>query len=122
MTTPDWERCKPLIEAALEHAGGTHTIEDIHYGIIGGRFGFYPLADSALVAEIIVYPKLRDLHIFLAGGELEELKAFVDHRLPDIARGLGCSRITIAGRIGFSRALRDIGYIEKWTVLSKEIG
>jgi hypothetical protein len=41
--------------------------------------------------------------------------------MDEIARSLGCSRVTIAGRKGFARALKDLGFQEKWTVLAKEI-
>jgi hypothetical protein len=117
----EWDRCRPYIEAALTYAGGTHELSDIEAGIQSGRFGLYPLANAALIAEIIEYPRLRALHIFLAGGDLEELKFFTDRVLPNVAREFGCSRITIAGRKGFARVLRDIGFQERWTVLSKEV-
>jgi hypothetical protein len=118
---PEWRRCKRWIEAALPYACGTHTIEDLEREIWSGRLTLIALARSALIVEIIAYPRLRALHIFLAGGDLGELKAFVDGAMPELARLNRCSRITIAGRKGFSRALRDIGFEEKWVVLTKEI-
>jgi hypothetical protein len=118
----EWDRCKHWIAAALPYSGDTHTIDDIERGIATGRFGFYPLANAALVVEVIEYPQLRALHIFLAGGDLGELKFFTNRVAPDIARRLGCSRITIAGRKGFARALSDIGFEPRWYVLSKEVG
>lgn len=121
MALSEWERCKPWIAAALKYAGGTHTLSDLELGIEIGRFHLIPLNHSAMIVEIIEYPRVRALHIFLAGGVLEELKAFVDTRLQDIARDNRCQRITIAGRKGFSRALRDIGFKEKWTVLSRSV-
>jgi hypothetical protein len=116
----EWQRCRPWIEAALAYTGGTHGIEDIEREIRSGRMALIPRERSAFVVELIDYPRLRALHIFLAGGDLSELKAFDPH-LDEIARSLGCSRVTIAGRTGFARALKDLGYQEKWTVLAKEI-
>jgi hypothetical protein len=116
----EWERCKRFIADALPYAGGTHELLDIEAGIAAGRFGLIPRERSAFVVEVTVYPQLKALHIFLAGGDLSELKAFDPH-MDQIGRSLGCSRITIAGRKGFARALKDLGYCERWTVLAKEI-
>jgi hypothetical protein len=115
-----WQRCKPWIEAALPHTGGTHTIEDVERDIMSGRMALIPRERSAFVVELIAYPRLRALHIFLAGGDLSELKSFDPH-MDRIARSLGCSRVTIAGRKGFARALKDLGFREKWTVLAKDV-
>lgn len=116
----EWERCAPWIEAALSYAGGTHTLDDIRAGIEKGRFALIALERSAFVVEIIEYPQAMALHIFLAGGDLEELKGF-NSRMDEMARRLGCSRITIAGRKGFARVLTELGYLERWTVLAKDI-
>ena len=121
LALPDeWERCKPWIEAALPYTGGTHTIEDLEREILSGRMALIPRKRSAFVVELIVYPRLKALHIFLAGGDLTELKAFDPH-MDQIARSLGCSRVTIAGRKGFARALKALGFHEKWTILAKDI-
>jgi hypothetical protein len=116
----EWERCRPWIEAALEYTGGTHTLEDIEEAIAAGRMGLIALERSALIIEVHIYPRLKALHIFLAGGDLDELKS-CDARMDATAKVLGCSRITIAGRRGFVRTLKDLGYRERWSVLAKEI-
>jgi len=116
----DWQRCKPWLEEALRYSGGTHTMGDIESAIRRKEMALIPRESSAFVIERIQYPQLAALHIFLAAGELEELK----HHSPvmdDIARRLHCERITIAGRAGFKRALKDCGFEPRWTVLSKEV-
>jgi hypothetical protein len=121
MIPSDWERCRPWIEAALPYAGATHTIEDIEAEIRHGRLALLAGERSAMLCEVTNYPRLRALHIFLAGGDLMELKRF-NTTMDNAARGLGCSRISIAGRHGWERTLGDLGYRKRWTVLSKEIG
>jgi hypothetical protein len=116
----EWERCRPWIEAALPYAGGTHTIQDIKAAIDAGHMLLLAGERSAFVIEVITYPRTKALHIFLAGGDLTELKS-ADAQMDEIAREWGCSRITIAGRRGFIRALKDLGYRERWSVLSKEL-
>ena len=120
MIRSDWERCRPWIAAALPYAGGTHAIEDVEDELVRGRLALLAGQRSAMLCEVRNYPRLRALHIFLAGGDLAELKSF-NPMMDDAARTLGCSRISIAGRPGWERALRDLGYQKNWTVLSKEI-
>lgn len=76
--------------------------------------------DCAMVFEVISYPRLKILHGFLCGGDLEELKAS-DPYLQEMAKGLGCSRVTIAGRQGWARALKSLGYSHSCTIVSKEV-
>lgn len=75
--------------------------------------------NCAMVFEVIVYPRLKVLHGFLCGGDLEELKSF-DPKLQELKRALGCQKISIAGRKGWERALRGLGYVHACTVVSKE--
>lgn len=121
MAVSEWKRCEPWIEAALEYAGGSHTIEDVERGILAGRFALVPLERSALVLERVDYPQYRALHVFLAGGELSEIKAYFDHQLPEIARANGCKKMTISGRRGWVRALKDIGFSEAYTTITRDV-
>ena len=120
MDAAAWDRCRPWIEAALEYSGGTHTIDDIRKAIEARRMILLAGARSALVCEVVEYPRLRALNIFLAGGELNDVRSFDEH-LVALARTLDCQRITISGRHGWERALRHLDYLPRWTVLAKEI-
>ena len=117
----NWSRCIPIIESALQYSGGTHNINDIEQAITAKTMQFWPGAQSAVITEIQVYPRLKALHYFLAGGNLEELarmRPIIEHW----AESIGCQRVTLAGRRGWIRSfLADEGYQEKWTVMSKEL-
>ena len=101
--TSDFERCRKYLEAALEHAGGTHTIDDVRAGIEDGRLQLWPGVHSAIVTELLQHPRQRILHFFLAGGSLEELQAMTPPIL-DWGRTQGCSRAALFGRPGWSRS------------------
>ena len=117
----DLERLRHHVEAALEYSGGTHGIEDIAEGLKKGRFQLWPADDSVVVTEIIVYPRLKNLHFFLAGGDLDELKRMRPH-IEAWGKQIGCTRVTLAGRKGWARTfLADEGYAPKWHILSKEL-
>ena len=107
--------------AALEYAGGSHAVEDIAEGIRRGHFQLWPGLDSVIVTEIIVYPQLKDLHFFLAGGDLDELR-LMRPLIEQWGKNMGCTRVSLAGREGWSKTfLRDEGYKPKWFVLSKDL-
>ena len=117
----EWERCKPWIEAALEYAHGTHTIEDIEGGLRAGKFQFWSGRECAAVTVIIVYPRLKALNFFLLGGNLDELLNELEPAICAIARRIGCTREFGVGRKGFERVLKAKGYTPMWTYCSKEI-
>lgn len=116
----EWNRCRGWIEAALEHTGGTHTIDDVREAIEARQAFVLAGKRSALVCEVQTFPRLQSFHVWLAGGDLAELRSS-QPQLEDYARRLGCSRISIAGRRGWVRAIEDLGYREKYTTIVKEI-
>jgi hypothetical protein len=75
-----------------------------------------------VITEVIPYPRQRDLHFFLAGGDMQELRTMYP-KIIEWARGQGCSRATLAGRAGWLRSFltREEGWEPRWTVLAKEL-
>ena len=115
------ERCRPWIEAALEYSGGTHLFEDIEAGILSGRFQLWPAPDACMVTEIVVYPRKKVLNGFLAGGNLETLKAMYAS-VEAWGAAQGCSAATVSGRKGWERVWAREGWAPLHTTLAKEIG
>lgn len=112
-----WRRCRPYIEDALEYASGSHTIDDVAVAIAENKAQFFPLSRSAIVTEIVDYPKKTMCRIWLAGGDLEELTQ-AEVALSAWAKTQGCDGIEIIGRRGWSRTLKD--YRESAVVLMKD--
>ena len=119
-------RARPLIEAALVHAHGTHELVDVLEGVAAGRLQIWIGAASVAVTEVLRFPRLSALNVFLASGPIEELKA----ALPGMeawARGAGCRRIMFSGRLdaidgrasGWERLLPE--FRPGWIHLSKEL-
>ena len=114
-------KCRKYIEDALEYSGGTHTFDDVAAGVLSGDFQLWHKDNSAIVTEIVVYPRLKDLHFFLAGGNLDELQQMTPI-IEDWGKSVGCTRVTLAGRKGWQRTfLKDRGYEPQWQILSKEL-
>ena len=99
----------------------THLWEDIVWGIENGYFFLYSFEKSALVCEFVNYPRLKALNIFLAGGDLKELKSIQ----PDLikwAKENGVSRIEIRGRLGWLKTFRnELDSDKTYIQISKDI-
>jgi len=114
-------RLRQQVESALEYSEGTHTFDDIADGVGNNRFQVWPGVKSVVITEIIVYPRIKNLHYFLAGGDLDELKLMRPY-IERWGKSLGCTRVTLAGRQGWAKTfLRDEGYEPKWFILSKNL-
>lgn len=111
-------RCRGWIEASLACADGTHTFDDVAAGVLSGRFMLWPRERCCAVLEVLEYPRSRELNVFLAGGELEQIQASQEE-LFEIARNCGAQAVTMTGRRGWVRALP--GWQEQHVVLRKEV-
>lgn len=114
------ERCKDWIEAALEYSGGTHEWSDIVEGIHSLRYQFWPAEKGCAVTEIILFPRKKIFHVFLAGGEMDQIVDMNDSAA-QFAKAQGCDGMSIAGRKGWSRVLKNEGWTESFTTLAKEL-
>ena len=113
-------RCKKWIKAALKYSGGTHTYEDVADNIRSGKQQLWPAEKSCAVTEIIVYPRKKTLHIFLAGGDMEELHEM--QKSAEVwAKHYGCEALTMTGRKGWAKANRKAGWKEKLVLMEKVI-
>jgi hypothetical protein len=110
---------KMLIEA-LEHSGGSHTFQNIVDSVQNEVMQFWPMEQSCLVTEVINYPNIKCLHIFLAGGDLEEIKS-IDSTLEFLCQEIGADYISLSGRRGWIKALADIGYELSHVTLAKKV-
>lgn len=116
-----WERCRPYIEAALVYAEGTHTIDDVWEMVERGEAHFWPGEQCAVVTEFLIYPRLKGLHFWLCGGDLNELVETWRPRIEAWGSALGCTRFTTAGRNGWQRVMSKHGYRPRWHVCSKDV-
>lgn len=111
----EWDRCRYWLDAALD---GTHTIEDVRAEIENGTAQFWPMPKSAAVTLVQDYPRGRVLRVWLAGGDLEDLRKHLVV-LDNYGREQGCCAIELEGRKGWERVLP--GYRATRVVMRKEI-
>ena len=116
----DLIRCKPWIEAALEYSGGTHLFEDVVDSVKLGFMQLWSAPRGCAITEILTFPRKKVLHVFLAGGELDQVVDMVDSA-KYWGKMQGCSSMTLAGRKGWVKALAHKGFEHKFTTLGVEI-
>ena len=113
------DHCRPWIEDALEYSGGTHTFDDVAERILDGRLQLWPAERGCAVTEIVIYTKKKVLHVFLAGGEMDQIVDMIDSAVA-WGKTQGCTSMTIAWLHGWKRVLGKYGYKPVMTVLEKE--
>lgn len=86
--------------------------------IAEGAAQFWPGERSAGVTEIVDYPRATVLRIWLAGGDLDELREMHDAAC-DWGKTQGCHMVQILGRDGWARALD--GYEKVHVVMGKKL-
>ena len=66
---------------------------------------------GAAVTEIVQYPELKSLRVFLLGGRrMASWKDLLDEHFGNFCEAEGIDRIEVAGRKGFLVALESLGY------------
>ncbi len=114
-------RLRQHVDAALEYSGGTHNFEDIVEMVQDNKLQVWPASESIVLTEITIYPRLKNLHYFLAGGDLIELSR-MRPMIESWGKSIGCTRVTLAGRKGWARTfLQDEGYRPQWSVMAKDL-
>ena len=114
------DRCKPWLEAALEYGGGTHTFDDIVKGVQEGRMQLWPAPRGCIVTEIVVYPRVKAINIFLAGGELDQILD-MDADVKAWAKAQGCTIAQMSGRLGWKKPLAPLGWELQHANFQKEL-
>lgn len=98
-----WAKHRKNIETALSKAGDTHNSKDVLDGIMSGLYQFWPGETACLVTQVIDFPNERHLHIFVAAGDLNEIRDMYPY-VEGWAKENGCVKATLMGRKGWSRS------------------
>lgn len=119
MNEADWSRCAAWLEAALDAMPArTHDLTHVWAEIDAGNAQFWPGERSAAVTQIEVYPLLSAASVWLAGGDLSELRDVMRPKFEAWAKANGCRFVSATGRQGFGRA---IGYHPIHWTCAKEL-
>ena len=78
----------------------------------------WPTEKACAVTEIVLYPRKKVLHVFLAAGDLDQITDAID---AVAAWGIqqGCESLTMNGRHGWKRVLDKKGWKPIMTVMER---
>ena len=117
---PYFLESEQLLLNALEYSNGTHSLEDVAMALNKDEMQFWPGINTAIVTEIITYPKHKSIHVFLAAGDMNEvvrILSFVEKH----GKLEGCTHMTMTGRKGWEKVMSKIYKVEPRIFLSTEI-
>ena len=118
----DDQRQRDLLASALVYTGGTHTVEDVLAAAASGQMQMWVGEDSIVVTEILTYPRLKELNVFLAAGHLDEIRR-LNPIILEWGRMHGCQRATAVGRRGWERTFvtKEAGWTAPMTVYARTL-
>ena len=109
MTYPphqELEKYRSLIEAALAYDGGKSTWEDVVEEVTSGR-AFLMVHPSG--KSVAVLQPIREVHMWAVSGEIGDIFE-MEEEAATRARASGFDRMTLAGRKGWERVFKSLGW------------
>ena len=101
--------CQQWIMAAVKKGDDLYTWEHIVQGLASGHMQLWPSENACIVTEIVVYPNKKALHVFLAGGKMDEILQMTEN-VKEWAQQHGCTFATFSGRLGWQKVLTKAGW------------
>lgn len=114
-----WPTVAPLLEPAMDYAGGRIDMESVHEWLADRRYLLwvaYPgdkIIRAAFVTREARYPRRSMLVVEIAGGA--GLREWVDEAtriFTSFARDVGLDGVEMFGRRGWTAALKPYGWVE----------
>jgi hypothetical protein len=109
-----------LLKRALWKGGDNYTASDVADAIRNGKAQVFQHGDSVVVTEIVDHPRRKELNLWLAAGNWDELTA-LDPTLKEYGRKHGCERIVAHCRRGLTQRMKAIGFREHSRTFVMEI-
>jgi hypothetical protein len=119
-----WDRAAPLIEPALDHAGGEITIDDVKEKLKSGKMGMISINDFEAVCtvEFVDYSRISALRVVtLAGHNMEYWLDELIQYLVNWAESYKLGRIEHLGRKGWQRVLEKHGFVASYIFMTKAV-
>lgn len=110
-----------LLLAAIERSHEPYTLDEIIEEIAQGRSVAFWGEQSVMVCTLHRHHDVVTGHVWLAGGDLDELRDTLRPQAEQWAKSEGAQYATIEGRRGWVRALKGEGFEEASVTLRKAL-
>ena len=114
-----WASVREIMLPSIERTHGTHDEDTVVAMLMVGKAKLWVFEHSACITEVIEYPLLKALNLWLIGGKLEEVLAH-EPVMAAFGAGIGCRRLTAGGRDGWD-AVKPSGWNKTAVLFYKEI-
>ena len=108
------------IEKTLLLLDHMYTFNEIVAGILAGKYHFYRFEKCCLIGELTSYAHCSVYHCFIACGDINDI-CKTHEFFENEAKNFGCKYLTLAGRPGWARHLKEHDWEHKLSLLYKEI-
>jgi len=122
-----WDVVEDMILAALMHADGKYTIQDIFMAIKDKEMQLWVVVDqddmihAVVVTQIIYYPSKKVmLFVIVSGVKFDNWSHFLPH-FKLFAKDHDCSALEFYGREGWEKKVASLGFKKIHTVLRLNI-
>tara|TARA_R100000234_G_scaffold93868_1_gene62085 strand:+ start:47 stop:454 length:408 start_codon:yes stop_codon:yes gene_type:complete len=121
-----WDQVKPLVDKALARADGEQLSEDVLQKLLNKDMILFAGIEanelaSVCIAEIMLYPRKKVLHVTLAAtksGRDFELWNQTFDVVEDFGKAMGCTSVSAWVRKGF---VKKLNWKYKYAVLTKDL-
>lgn len=112
---------RPILEPAIAYANDEIVWDEVAAGVREGKYQLWMGVDSAVITEIVVYPRHKTLLFSFAGGNLKELRAMAPV-IEEWGKSVGAKNAGFVGRKGWERSfLIDDGWKATRVLMEKEL-
>lgn len=108
----DGDKALRLLDAAITRSEGQTSRDEVLGELLSGRATVFPGKASVMICTLHEdQDGKREGHVWLAAGNLSELRGPLREQAEQWARLNGADTASIDGRDGWARALRGVGFI-----------
>jgi hypothetical protein len=124
-----WHEIKPEVEAALTHGIEETTAHDIFVGAMNYQYECWEAIDDNTgntlafgMMRVNTFPQHKQLQFVTTAGEGFDIYGAEGlAHAEQVAKEIGCKYVTVWGRLGWTKKLKDYGYKHTYAVMTKEI-
>ena len=123
-----WETVENWIDDASK-ADDESSLNEIQDKLKAGKMQLWVVLQLPLfvpvacyVTEVELSPTQAILNTaYLGGDDIDEWLPLVESTIQQFAESLGCGKLTLRGRRGWVKKLREFGWTEELVVMNKEL-
>lgn len=108
------------LEKALQYGGGEHNVGDVIAKILANEAQLWQAEGALIVTEIHLTPRKKVCHFWLATGDMAAVIG-LSYDVLDWAKGEGCDKATLAGRMGWKKVLATEGWSPELLIMGQEL-